>query len=196
MRPAPVGARSPRRRTRVVVVVALIVLLLSSNFLAYFYTDLLWFQEAGLTSVLWKSIATQAYVGLAVGAFVALLVWSNLLLANRFGPTYRVSAAEPQRVDPLDRYREAFTPYLRLLRIAIALFIGLVSGVVASAQWETVLLWLNKVPFGTVDAEFGKDVGFYVFELPLYTSVLDQLSSVLILTLLLTVAAHYFQGAI
>lgn len=174
----------------------LIVLLLSSNFLAYFYTDLLWFQEVGLTSVLWKSISTQAFVGLAVGAFVALIVWANLVLASRFGPTYRVSAAEPQRPDPLDRYREAFTPYLRWLRVAIALFVGFISGVVASAQWETVLLWINKVPFGTSDAQFGKDVGFYVFELPFYTSALDQLSSILILTLLLVVGAHYFQGAI
>ena len=54
----------------------------------------------------------------------------------------------------------AFPAHLELLRIAIALFIGLVSGVVASAQWETVLLWLNKVPFGTADAEFGTDWWF------------------------------------
>ena len=179
------------------MVLAIVVLLfLSSNFLAYFYTDVLWFQEVGLTSVLWKSLRTQAFVGLAAGLFVALLIWGNLVLAARLGPTYRISAAEPQRVDPLDRYREAFTPYLRWLRIAVALFIGFISGIVASSQWESVLLWMNRVPFGTTDPQFGKDAGFYVFELPLYTSVLSQLSSVLILALLLAIAAHYFQGAI
>ena len=178
------------------IVGLVVLLLLSSNFLAYFYTDVLWFQEVGLTSVLWKSIRTQALVGLAVGVFVALLVWGNLVLASRMGPTYRVTAAEPQRADPLDRYREAFVPYLRLLRIGIALFIGLVSGVVASSQWESVLLWMNKVPFGTTDAQFGKDIGFFVFDLPLYASALDQLSSVLVITLMLVVGAHYFQGAI
>ncbi|MBW3594693.1 MAG: UPF0182 family protein [Actinobacteria bacterium] len=196
MRPTPIGARAPRPRSRAVVVAVLVLLLLSSNFIAYFYTDLLWFQEVGLTSVLWKSITTQAILGLVVGAFVMLVVWSNLAMAGRLGPTYRVSAAEPQRADPLDRYREALTPYLRWLRLGVAAFIGLVSGIVASAQWETVLLWMNKVPFGTRDAQFGKDVGFYVFDLPLYASALDQLSSILVITLLLVIGAHYFQGAI
>jgi uncharacterized membrane protein (UPF0182 family) len=195
MRASPDRPR-PRRRVRAVVLAIVVLLFLSSNFLAYFYTDVLWFQEVGLTSVLWKSLRTQAFVGLAAGVFVALLIWGNLVLAARLGPTYRVSAAEPQRVDPLDRYREAFTPYLRWLRIAVALFIGFISGIVASSQWESVLLWMNRVPFGTTDPQFGKDAGFYVFELPLYTSVLSQLSSVLILALLLAIAAHYFQGAI
>lgn len=195
MRPSP-GVGRPRRRTRSVVIAAVVLLLFSSNFLAYFYTDVLWFQEVGLTSVLWKSLRTQALVGVSVGLFVALLIWANLVLAARLGPAYRLSAAEPQRPDPLDRYREAFAPYLRWLRIAVALFIGLISGVVASSQWESVLLWMNRVPFGTSDPQFGKDAAFYVFELPLYTSALDQLSSVLVLALLLSIAAHYFQGAI
>jgi len=196
VRPTPVGARTPRRRSRGAIVAAIVVLLLSSNFVAFFYTDVLWFQEVGLTSVLWKSITTQLLVGVAVGVIVTLLVWVNLLLVTRAAPAYRVSPAEPQRVDPLDRYREAFVPYLRWLRLAIAAFIGLISGVVASSQWESVLLWLNNVPFGTTDPQFGKDAGFYVFELPLYTSALDELSSVLVITLVLVIAAHYFQGAI
>jgi len=196
MRPSPFGGRNPRRRSRGVVIAILVFLLLSSNFLAYFYTDVLWFREVGLTSVLWKSIATQLLVGASVGLLVALVVWGNLVLATRLGPTYRVSAAEPQRVDPLERYREAFIPYLRWMRLGVAGFLGLVSGVVASAQWESVLLWQNRVPFGTADAQFGKDVGFYVFELPLYAAILDQLSSTLIITLLLVIGAHYFQGAI
>ncbi len=50
------------------MIVTLVVLLLSSNLLAYFYTDLLWFQEVGLTSVLWKSLGTQVLVGVIVGA--------------------------------------------------------------------------------------------------------------------------------
>lgn len=178
------------------MIAAIVLLFLSSNFLAYFYTDVLWFQEVGLTSILWKSITTQALVGFAVGLFAALLIWVNLVLASRLGPAYRVSAADPLRPDPLDQYREAFTPYLRWLRIGISLFIGLISGIVASSQWESVLLWINRVPFGVDDPQFGRDAGFYVFELPVYTSALSQLSSVLIFALLLSIAAHYFQGAI
>jgi uncharacterized membrane protein (UPF0182 family) len=207
---ASTGAARPRRRFRAVVIAVIVLLFLSSNFLAYFYTDVLWFREVGLTSVLWKSIRTQAVVGFAAGLVVMAIIWANLVLASRLGPTYRVSAADPLRPDPtyrvsaadplrpdpLDRYRQAFAPYLRWLRLAVAAFIGLISGIVASSQWEAVLLWMNRVDFGTTDAQFGKDAGFYVFELPLYTSVLQQLSSVLVIALLLSVATHYFQGAI
>ena len=189
-------SRPRRRRTRGIVIAVLIVLILSSNFLAYFYTDVLWFQEVGLTSVLWKSIGTQAIVGVVVGLVVAALVWTNLVLAARLAPAYRSSGGEGDRADPLDRYREAAAPYLRLLRIGVALFIGLISGIVASSQWETVLLWMNRVPFGIEDAQFGKDVGFYVFELPFITGILDQLGSILIIILILVIAAHFFQGAI
>ena len=178
------------------IVAVLFALLLSSNFLAFFYTDLLWFQEVGLTSVLWKSIGTQATVGVVAGVAVALLVWLNLLLVGRLAPAYRPTSIDTDRPDPLDRYREAAAPYLRRLRLAIALFIGVLSGVVASAQWETVLLWMNRVPFGTSDPQFGKDAGFYVFELPFFSWILGQLGSTLIIVLLLVIGAHYFQGAI
>src|SRR5918992_6022344 len=114
----------PRRRTRTVVIAVVIAVLLSSNFLAYFYTDLLWFQEVGLTSVLWKSIGTQVSVGAIVGVLVTLLLWVNFLVANRLAPAYRVGPTDPERPDPLDRYRAAAAPYLRWLRIAIAVFIG------------------------------------------------------------------------
>lgn len=185
----------PRRRLRVIVLAVVVALILSSSLLAYFYTDILWFQEVGLTSVLWKSIGTQVVVGLVSGIVVALIIWVNLVLAGRLTPPYRIDVDVPSR-DPLARYREVFGPHLRLLRIGIALAIGVISGLVASGQWQTFLLWANRVPFGVDDAQFGKDVGFYVFELPFLTGILDQLSSVLIFTLVLTIVAHYLQGAI
>ena len=81
----------------------LLLIFIGSGLILDLWTDVLWFQEVGLTSILWKSITTQALVGLAVGLFVALLIWVNLFLASRLGPTYRVSAADPLRPDPLDR---------------------------------------------------------------------------------------------
>jgi TRAP-type C4-dicarboxylate transport system substrate-binding protein len=57
-------------------------------------------------------------------------------------------------------------PYLPLLIAAIAVVFGFTSGLAISAQWETFLLWRNRVPFGERDAQFGRDVAFYVFELP------------------------------
>jgi uncharacterized protein len=170
--------RLPRRRGRWIAIAIVVVFLLAANFLATFYTDFLWFQEVGITSVLWKSLGTQYVVGAIVAIFVAVLLWVNLWVASRSAPVYG-----PHR-EQIDHFRDAISPYVRWIRLGIAAFIGMISGVVASANWRTFLLWANRVDFGTEDPQFGRDVGFYIFELPLIDLVL------------FSAAAHYIYGAI
>jgi uncharacterized protein len=195
--------RPPRRSRRGFVIAALVVVLLLGGRLVRFSTDVLWFREVGLSSVLFKSLTTQLAVGVIVGALVALIVWLNLVLAGRIAPTYRarfeVIAGRP---DPLDQYRDLLQPHLRSIRIAAALFIGLLTGLSAAAAWQTVLLWINRVSWEGIDtrfqpdAQFGKDVGFYVFELPFFRDVLGWLWFALLAALLLSAFAHYFHGSI
>ncbi|MFN2489831.1 MAG: UPF0182 family protein, partial [Actinomycetota bacterium] len=186
-----------RRNVRAVVIAALLVVLLVGAGAIRFYTDILWFQEVGLASVLWKSLFTQFSVGASVGLIVAAAVWLNLLLAARIAPAYRVPRLEViGREDPLDRYRESLGPYLKWLRLAAALVIGLFVGLAASSQWQTVLLWANRVSFGIKDQQFNKDVGFYVFELPFMTQALSWMWTAIFLSLLAAVAGHYFYGSI
>ncbi|MGH2805941.1 MAG: UPF0182 family protein [Actinomycetota bacterium] len=192
MKPRP--APEPRRRRGAIVIGILVFLVLTANFFAYFYTDVLWFQEVGFVSVLWTSLRTQFGVGIIAGLVTALLVWGNLVLAARLAPRYNTRPTG--RPDPFDRYRDAIRPYLRWARIGLALLVGLLTGLVVSAQWETVLLWANRVSFGVDDPQFGRDAGFYVFEFPFYDLVLAQLRSALITTLIFSLVAHYFHGAI
>ena len=182
------------RNALIVAVVAVFVLVLS---LARFYTDVLWFREIGLTSVLFKSLSTQFLVGLAVGVAVALIVWGNLLVAARLAPEYRIPRIEViGREDPLERYREVLTPYLRWLRAGVAVAIGIVAGLGAATAWQTFLLWANRVPFGVRDPQFGRDIGFYVFEIPFLTTVLDWAWFAFLAAVVTTIAAHLLHGAI
>ena len=50
----------------------------------------------------------------------------------------------------------------------------------ASQQWQTVLLWLNRVPFGKDDPQFGIDIGFFVFTLPWLRFLLGFLTAVVV----------------
>ena len=59
-----------------------------------------------------------------------------------------------------------------------------------------MLTWLNRTPFGTVDPQFRLDVGFYVFELPFYRSIVGFASAVVLLSGLLVIATNYLYGAI
>ena len=161
-----------RSRRRAILIGAVVVLFLAASSVARFYTDVLWFQEVGFESVLWTSIGTQALVGAIVAVAVALIIWINVVVAGRAAPVYGGFVVGGRTmVDPMERYRDALTPYLRWLRLGVAVALGVLAGIGASAAWRTVLLWLNRVPFGERDPQFGRDVAFYVFVLFITTYV-------------------------
>ena len=51
-------------------------------------------------------------------------------------------------------------------------------------------------PFGQVDATFGVDIGFYVFQLPFLTAALAWLFSAVLVILFAGAAAHVLNGGI
>ncbi len=63
------------------------------------------------------------------------------------------------------------TPIGRLVIAIVAVFVALTVGGALASNWETVLLWMNRVPFdpagaGTVtDPIFGRDISFFLFDL-------------------------------
>ncbi len=181
------------KRTIIIGVVIIVILALIAS--TRFYTDLLWFQEVGLTSVLWKSLRTQFGVGAVVGLISGLIVFLNLWITGRVAPTYLTPSGEG-RVDPFDRYRVLVRPFVPWIRLAVAGFVAISAGVAASASWRTVLLWQNRVPFGVDDPQFGKDIGFYVFELPFLDTLSSWLWFAVMAALVTSLAAHYFYGAI
>ena len=176
------------------VVIALILILLGST---RFFTDVLWFEEVGFTSVLWTSLRAQFFTGLVIGVVTAAIIWLNLVIASKVKPTYTIPrVAVAGKEDPVAQYRDALLPYLKWVRVAAAVGVGFLAGVAASTAWQTVLLWLNRVPFGENDPQFGKDIGFYMFELPLYDQATDWLWFAVIAALFLSAASHYLNGAI
>ncbi|HVL65000.1 MAG TPA: UPF0182 family protein [Actinomycetota bacterium] len=188
---SPPGAR----RGRSFVIAILFVAVFGTLASVRFYTDILWFREVGFSSVLFTSLSTQFMVGAAVGLAVGILVWLNLVIAGRGAPAYRLGRIGGAP-DPVERYREVLTPHLRWVRVGVGALMGLVAGLGAASMWQTYLLWANRVPFGVRDPQFGRDVGFFVFELPFYDALLDWAWFALGAALLVSAAAHYFHGAI
>src|SRR4030095_7522555 len=134
---------------------------------------------------------TRTLSGLVAGLGTAAIVGVNLWMVERLAPRYGLTVvARPQ----VERARAVLSPYLRPLRLGIPAFLGLVVGLQASGLWQTFLLWRNRVPFGQRDALFGRDVGFYIFELPFQRAVFGRLFTTLALTTLLVAAGHYILG--
>jgi uncharacterized membrane protein (UPF0182 family) len=74
--------------------------------------------------------------------------------------------------------------------------LGIFAGSAGASQWQTFLLWVNRVPFGSKDAQFGLDIGFFVFTLPWLRFIVGFLTMVLVLAALAAAATHYVYGGL
>ncbi|NMH97111.1 UPF0182 family protein [Pseudonocardia acidicola] len=194
MRP-PVGAPTLSRRTRILLIAAgvLVVLLLGGSRMIDFYVDWLWFGEVGFrdvfTTVLFTRIVQFVLGGLLVGGLVALTLW----IAYRFRPVF-VPVTGPE--DPIARYRTVIIQRLRLFAIGIPVAVGLVAGLAAQGDWQTVQMFLHSTPFGISDPEFGNDVSFYAFQLPFYRLLLSWFLVAVAVAFAVALITHYIFGGI
>ena len=79
-----------------------------------------------------------------------------------------------------------------------ALLLAIGIGGAISGAWDTLLLWVNRVPFSTTgtvtDPVFGKDISFFLFELPFFRLVQSLLTGILLASLAV-VGARYLVAA-
>ena len=85
---------------------------------------------------------------------------------------------------------------LRLVGIGIPAAIGLLAGIIAQSYWVRIQLFLHGGDFGVNDPQFGKDLGFYAFELPFYRLVLSYMFVAVFLAFVANLLAHYIFGGI
>src|SRR6201986_2104727 len=193
MRPA---ARMPKltRRSRILITIALavILLLLVGPRLIDGYVDWLWFGELGYRSVFPPVLLTRVVVFLVVGLLVGGIVFAALALAYRTRPVFVPTNGN----DPVARYRSVVMSRLRVFGTGIPVAVGLLSGIVAQSYWVRIQLFLHGGDFGIKDPQFGKDLGFYAFELPFYPLVLSYLFVAAFLAFVANLLAHYIFGGI
>src|SRR5688500_2890822 len=175
--PMPPGARRVILTVLGVFFAALIVL----PWLASFATDWLWFQEIGFQTVFTTSLAWRVALFVIGGALAFAFFYGNVKLAHgpvKTFPVLYVNRGDGVTVDVSKMFTKIFLP--------AALVLSFLSAVTASALWMTFLKAFNGVAVGTRDPLFGRDLGFYLFQLPAISAVLNTLVT---LTLLALVAA-------
>ena len=180
-----------RRISPIAITIALVVILILAFLaVAAVTTEVLWYQQLGFLSVFttqWIATASMflvGFVGMAVPVFFAIDI------AYRRRPVYARLTAQ------LDRYQELVEPLRRVIKWILPAVIGLFAGFAAAASWERVLLWINSTPTGTKDPEFGLDLSFFLFDLPVWQGLVGFASAVTLICLIAGVVTSYLYGGI
>lgn len=177
----------------IIFVVAAVVLTFISSLLN-FYTDWLFFVETGFASVFTTTLTAKIGAGLFFGVLLLVFALINLRFPNR-ATFRRVNAfTAGGNVYPLQSGEAA--RLAKPLSILASAVLALLAGNWGAMQWQNMLLFTNTVAVGTSDPIMGKDLGFYLFRLPLLEMCRGFASFTVLATMALVGAAYYIRGGI
>jgi len=171
----PMRHRGPHKA--IIIVAAVIILFIVLSILKGIYTEWLWFSSLGYGSIYTTILKTRVLIFFSAAIVFCALFLGNLVLATRLAPNNRAHFWPWAVVR-----RPQWTAKIAVILGVVVL--SLIFGWVAQGNWQIVLQFLNKQPFGSSDPIFHKEIGFYVFTLPFLHLLRDWFVGALIVTLI------------
>ena len=170
----------PRRfRILLYIVVPFIVLSISTSVIF----EWLWMREMGYEGVFWT--LKLAKVSLGVLAFLisgVFLVLNARMLAGEL--RWATFTGTPLQDIELNLSHPAHYRRVKKILTGVALFFALLFALTFYLGWDESLRFLWNEPFGQNDPIFGKDLGFYMFQLPFWDMMQTSFALLVFLTLL------------
>ena len=183
-----------RNRSPLVITAAILVAL--GALLTYFsgyYVDWLWFKSVDFTSVWSTVLVTKIQLFAIVGLITSATISFNIYLAYKRRPLYVPTSIE---VSGLERLRAQVEPIRRWVFIGIVLALTYFAGTSGMVFWREWMLFKNSTNFGVTDPQFGLDISFFAFRLPMWQAIIGWGISTLVLATLATAFIHYMYGGI
>ena len=186
------GLNTKKSRSLLFTLITLGVIAIVFLSVAQFVTDRMWFESVSATQVFDTLLITKIklFVLGALLGLVAGFLTIRYSLRNRSAFTVPSSSPNAQSINEVLSKVSKFGTWL------VPAVFGLITGSSFAALTEQWLLFTNSQPFGEVDATFGRDISFFVFELPFLRSLNGFLSTIVVLCGLLAAILHYLQGNI
>ena len=183
-----------RNRNPLVITAAILVAL--GALVAYFsgfYIDWLWFKSVDFTTVWSTVLVTKIQLFLIVGLITSLVISLNIFLAYQRRPLYVPTSIE---VSGLERLRAQVEPIRRWVFLGIVLALAYFGGTSGMVFWREWMLFKNSTEFGMKDPQFGLDISFFAFRLPMWQALIGWAISTLVLATLASAFIHYMYGGI
>ena len=169
--------------------------------------EYLWFEALAFESVFWRIQLLK--VGFFLAAFISIFLyfWVNFrIFAALLDIRSLVSTLTTQagfHWATADFIKSSFEqkagsqiPGNRMpgALLLLALAIALVIGFIHYAQWDALLLYWWAGPYGQADPIYGRDIGFYLFELPLYELLQNGLLAASLIASILLLVGYSYDG--
>ena len=161
--------------------------------LSGFYIDWLWFKSVDFTNVWSKVLTTKIELFLIAGLITSIVISLNVFIAYKRRPFYVPTSIE---INGVERIRAQIDPIIRWVFLALFVALTYFAGTSGTLYWKEWLLFKNATPFGVKDEQFGLDISFFAFKLPLYEAIISWAISALVIAALASIFVHYMYGGI
>ncbi|MDO5025524.1 MAG: UPF0182 family protein [Trueperella sp.] len=187
-KPQQPGAAKPKMGGAFIPTLAVLAaLLLAIVIFAGFYTELQWFKQVEAARVFWTQYGATIGIGLIGVVLTAVVVAVSLRIALGAKPAGNVVRLET----PAEQYRSFIYERRWLTYGVVPLVTGLLFGSSLGGNWRSFLLLINGSSFGVKDPEYGLDVSFFVFLLPVLHVILSFLLMLLVLSALFSAIGYW-----
>ena len=172
----------------------IILFLLLGSVLINIYTDWLFFDELQYKSIFVKVLSAKLLLGLIYGVFSFAFIMVNIIIANRthFAPIEFFLDDQTKVSLNIAFLAKWMKPLIAVLGIAASFY----AGVFGSSLWNEFLLFQNRMNVGISDPVFGKDIGFYLFNIPWFESIKNFISFIIFITTLIVSFNYILRGGI
>lgn len=178
-----------------IIIGSVLLTALLINVLRGLYTDLLWFESIGYKSVYIKILTTKLML------FVSGAIGSVAIILPTLIFTYRSTVGPPIDTIPIE-----IQPIIeRVIKVVIGIaviILAITFGTMLASEWEVLLRFVNDVDFTRLSPDtsqiiqatepvFNKNIGFYVFDLPMFMLIQKWLQGAMIATLIASAAVYF-----
>lgn len=176
-------------RNALIIIIPIILISISSSWIM----EWLWLSELGYAQIFWTLKTTQ--IILITGAFIisALYLVPNMrYLADQLRHiNFTGSPLQGVNLDMSDPKQQK---NLKLIFTLAALALTFLFAFGFYIRWDESLRFAWNVPFGEVDPLFGRDIGFYMFQLPFWELVQTGLVVLTFLVTMILTVVYLFTG--
>lgn len=173
-------------RIALYILIPIILLMIISSWIM----EWLWLSELGYSEIfrVLKSTQITLFISGFLLSAIYLLINFRYLAHQLSGSGLITTVIGNLNITiPADRQQK----WVRRALTVLALFIALIFALAIMVRWDDVLRFIWSQPFGNVDPVFGREISFYMFQLPFLNMIQGSITALTFMTTFLLAVVYF-----